>query len=337
MYTLAQQAKLEKEPLAKGIMFGLAMEGLIPDIMTWRTMNALSESGVRYDEVPEPDYIAIGGTINEKTVDGHQISHSVYQMAMHIDIPCPLEDLTDDMLSKPSQQQVKLALKGAAYKANNQFINGDQGTDVNGFNGIRHLVANLGTAQTVAPGSQLDLTASTYSSDTSQDAIDLINLGYHRVSGHKPSAVFCNAETLLKFESILRREKLLGDNHDWRASALEVDDPRLSLNSPSTNPAFVYRGVPWYDLGTKADQSTEIIGNSYTHSTGSNETEIFMVKFGDDELEGLQAQPLKVKNVTGSGTLEDKEVYRYRLLWTHGLGLWGPRSIVQVNGLKVAA
>lgn len=332
-YTLSQYAKLEKNPLKKGIMSGLAEEGLITSIMTWRSTNSMNEAGVRFDSVPTPAYIPIDGTIAEATVDGHQIQHSVYELAHHMDIPCPLEDLTGDLLTKPSAQQIKLALKGAAYKVNDQFVNGDQGVDPNGFNGLRHLVANLASTQTVAPSAQLDLTAGTYSSDTSQDAIDLINLAYHRVEGHKPSFVLSNSETLLKFESILRREKLLGDIYDWKSAALEVDSPRMSQDSPGANPAFTYRGIPWYDLGTTGDQTTEIIGNSYTHGTGSGETEIFMVKMADDQLEGIQAQPLDVKEI---GLLQDKEVYRYRLIWIHGLALWGPRSVVQVNGLKVA-
>jgi len=212
-------------------------------------------------------------------------------------------------------------------------VNGDQGSDPNGFNGLRVLVSNLAAAQTVAPSAQLDLTAATYSSDTSQDAIDLIKLGYHRVEGHKPTFVLSNAETLLKLESILRREKLLGDIYNWQASTLNIDNPRMTENTPATAPAFVFQGIPWYDIGTQGDQTTEIIGNAYTHTTGSNETEIYMVKMADDQLEGIQAQPL---NVIDIGRPQDKEAYRYRLLWIHGLALWGPRSIVKVEGLKVA-
>lgn len=331
-YSLAQYAKMEKNPLRKGALNGVYQEGLITTVLNWRNIGSMSETGTRFDNVPSPTFIPLNGTITEQTVDGHQIQHSVYEMALHMDIPCPLEDLTDDLLTKPSSQQSKLAMQGAAFTVNDRFVNGDQGSDPNGFNGIRHLIANLDASQTVAPSAQIDLTGA-YSSANGQAVIDLINKAYHQVNGHKPSFVLSNSDALLWIESILRREKLLGDTYDWKAAGLEVDDPRVAGTMPAANPAFMYRGIPWYDLGTKNDMTTNIIGNSYTHGTGSGETEIFMVKMGDDQLEGIQAQPLDIIDI---GRLQDKEVYRYRLLWVLGLALWGSKSLVQVNGLKVA-
>ena len=89
-YTLAQYGKLEKNELRKGVLFGLALEGIIADLFKWRRQDALNVTGVRYDAVPTPAFIPLDGTIAEATVDGHQITHSVYRMAHHMDIPVPL-------------------------------------------------------------------------------------------------------------------------------------------------------------------------------------------------------------------------------------------------------
>src|SRR5260221_7140981 len=97
-YTLAQYAQLEKEPLAKGVMLGIAQEGVVADLLHWRTINALSETGVRYDEVISPLWIPLDGSISTGTANGHQISHSVYELAFHVDIPKPLQDLTGNQL-----------------------------------------------------------------------------------------------------------------------------------------------------------------------------------------------------------------------------------------------
>lgn len=331
MYRLADYAKAEKNPIRKGFIYGLAREGLVSNILTWRNTGAMNETAVRFDAVPEPSYVPIDGDIAEQTVSGHQITHSVYMMALHMDFPAPLEDIVGDLVEgKPSAQQIMLALKGANYKLNDQFINGDQASGPNGFNGLRKLASNMAAAQTVKPNSQIDL--SSYTSAAAQNFISLIMTAYHTVDGHKPTAVFANDTALLKYEEILRRENIKGVDYDWNAAKLNVNNPRVSQNDVATAPAFVDRGVPWYDIGVKADQTTRIIGNNYTHSTGGSETEIYMIKSGADQLEGIQAAPL---NVIDLGLAHDKHTYRSRLVWIHGLALWGPRSIVKVEGVKL--
>ena len=340
VYTLAQYAKLEKQPLRKGVLIGLAQEGVIADLITWRNIPTLSETGTRYDAVPSPAFIPLDGTISESTVDGHQIQHSVYRLALHMDIPVPLEDNTTDLIAKPSAQQTKLAIKGAAYVINDQFINGDQGSNPDGFDGINKFVANLASAQTVnyAPGgtnTEIDLYTGPYTSAKGQALLDTMHQAMNACEGHMPTAAFANNEFLLAFESVLRKEQMMGLDYDWRDRALEVSDPRRSLNTASTKPAFSYRNVPFFNLGFKGDQSTRVIGNTYTEggSTTGHGTRVFFIKQTEEDLEGIQNDPLQVRPI---GLLQSKDSYRFRLTWTLGLALWGPRAIVKMQGIRVA-
>lgn len=331
-FTLAQYAQLEKQPLVKGIMMGIAQEGLIADIMSWRsTDGALSETGVRYDEVIEPDWVALDGTISSGTANGKPLSYSVYQMAKHIDVPKLLDDNNKTQLARATVQQTKLAIKGAAYALNDTFVNGDQASEANQFEGINKLVGQMGSAQTVIPTAEVDLT--TYDAADANMLLDNIDKLYHAVEGHQPSAVLCNDTTLLRFESILRQIGLRGDQFNYVQANFDLNDPRRTNRTASTKPAFTYKGVPWYDLGVNAGQSTRVIGNAYTDSVGASHTRIFAVKYGDEDLEGLQAAPLKVEDI---GMLEDKDVIRKRLKWTVGLAAWGPRCIAKMEGVKVA-
>lgn len=334
--TLAQYAQLEKQPLAKGIMMGISQEGLIADIMSFRNLDgALSETGVRFDEVIEPDWIALDGTISSGTANGKPLAYSVYQMAKHIDVPVLLDNNNKTQLARASVQQTKLAIKGAAYKVNDCFINGDQASDANQFEGINKIVSQMGSSQTITPGSEIDI--STYNATEANQLFDALDQLFHAVEGHKPDAVFCNDTFLLRFESIIRQAGLRGNTYDWVEATFKVDDPRRTQRTAATKPAYVYKDVPFFDMGLKADQSTRIIGNAYTDAVGSSKTRIFAVKFGEDDVEGLQAAPLAVKDVTsGDSTLEDKEVRRKRLTWTVGLGVWGPRSVAKLIGVKVA-
>lgn len=327
--TLAQYAQLEKEPLAKGVMYGLSQEGVIADLFHWRSINSLSEAGLRYDEVLSPTFIPLNGTIADGTANGHQISHSVYELAYHIDIPRPLQDITGNLLQKPAEVQLNLLRKGAAYVVNDTFVNGDQGTDPNSFNGLNKIVGNLASGQTVG-SSQLDVS----STSNGIAAIDRIHLGMHKVEGHMPTAGFANEQFLLRFESILRQASLLGNDYNWKQASLEVDDPRKTQRTASTRPAFMYRGVSFYDLGVKADQSTQVILNTYTDGgLGSTDnTRVFFIKEGADDLEGIQAKPIEVDPI---GRLHDKDNYRWRFTWILGLAVWGPRAMTKVIGLKV--
>lgn len=330
--TLAQYAMEEKQPLRKGIMLGIAQEGIITDLLPWRNLDAMSETGVRYDTVPSPTYIPLGGAIPEQSQQGKQIQFSTYRMAQHLDVPVPLEDQSGDLIVRPSVQQTKLMLRGAAYVANNQFINGDQAVTPDGFDGVRVLVSNMDARQIVAPAAQLNFTSS-YTSANAQALFNLMDRLAWAVDGHQPDAYFANSQFIFQFQSCIRQEKLLGLDYNWQDAALNIDDPRVSQNTASRRPAYMWRGKPVYDLGYQADQNTQVIGNSYTHTTGSNETEIYAVKINDQNLEGLQADPLNVREI---GLLQGSDTYRWRLTWTHGLGAWGPRAIAMAIGVAVS-
>lgn len=328
--TLAQWAQLEKQPLKKGIMLGLAMEGVVLDLLSWRSIGGLSETGVRYDEVTEPDWIPLGGAISSKTANGKPISFSVHQLAMHIDVPRLLEKKDADVLERQSVRQTKLALKGAAYKVNDAFINGDHSGDPNQFEGLNKLAAQLDSAQTIG-ATEIDLTGS-YTDALAESLFYTLDQAIYQTEGHGPTAAFANDTFLLKMESIGRQYKLRGDNFNWESATFDVGDVRNKLTTKASRPAFKYRGVPFFDIGKKADQTTRIIGNTYTEGgSTAHGTRVFFVKYGEEDLEGLQAEPI---DTTEIGMLEDTDVTRTRVTGTLGLACWGPRSITKVQGIR---
>lgn len=329
--TLAQYAQLSKVPLNKGIMMGISMEGLIADIMTWSgTDGRLVQQGVRFDEVITPDWIPLGGTISSKTANAKPLSFSVQEMALHIDVPAPLEDANTDQLERASVQQTMLAIKGAAYQLNDAFINGAHATDPNSIEGIDFLVGTMDTRQTVG-ASEIDLTAS-YTDALAESLFSRLDLGIWSCEGHQPTFAISNDSLLLKMESFARGYKLLGNTHDWLHDTYKIDDPRMSQRTASTRPAFVYRGVPFYDIGFKADQTTRVLLNTYTEGGSSaHGSRVYFVKIGEEDVQGLQLSPLQTINI---GMLPDTDVIRKRIKWLPGLAIWGPRSVVKVQGIR---
>lgn len=332
-FTLAEYARTEEHKLKSTVMLGIIRESVIADIMSWKpTGGKLNMAGVRYDEIISPDFIGLDGTISSKFATGKNISYSVTQMALHLDFPGLLYRNTSDNIETPQTTQAKLAMLGAAYKVNNEFINGDRTSDPYGFEGINKLAGELGSSQTVG-ASEIDLTAS-YTDALAETLWSRIDTGMAAIEGRKPDAAFTSRSAILKIRSMARQNNLLGDDHDWRSETFGMGDSRVTQRTASTTPAFVLFGVPYYDLGvTGTSMTTQIIGNSYAEGGSSTATRIFFVKFGENEVEGYRAEEVNINDI---GYLEDKDVYRKRLLASLGLGVWGPRSIVKVAGIKVA-
>lgn len=329
VFTLAQHAQAQREPLKKGVYLGIVRESVMADILPFRSVSSLSETGVRYDEVIEPDYIPISGDIAEKTVSAKQLSWGVYEMAVHIDIPIPLEK-EGGLVEKPSTRQTKMAILGSAYKFNDTFVNGDQASDPNAFDGIEKLVGNLDSDQTIG-SSEIDITGAVASADA-HALIDRVDEGIDAIEGHKPTFALCSRKFGLRFRSVLRQEGLLGDHYDWVRNGFPFGDIRQKLSTKSTDPMFLYAGIPFYDAGPKSDQVSSVIADDNAEGGSTGATRVYMVKLGPDDIEGLQYSPPNMRRI---GVLEDKEVERHRFIWDHGLAMWGHRSLVKVQGIKV--
>lgn len=334
--TMAQAAQLETNPLRKGVMLGIAQEGIAADILNFRDLGGrLKESGVRYDEVISPDWIGISGSISSKTANGKPIAFSVYQLAVHIDMPSQLDEASEDSIKRMFTQQAELAIKGSAYAVNDALINGDQASDPHQPNGLRRLSAELDSRQRIGT-TEIDLTAA-YSDANAEALFARWDRAIYAVDGHKPDFALANSDMLLMAESFGRQYKLKGNDFDWSSTPPHVGDARSSQTTAATKPAFMYRGIPFYDIGVKADQTTKIIGNSYAEGGSAGATRTFFVRQSPQHFEGLQFKPLQTINVGGAedGTLEDTMVKRKRITWAIGFALWNPRSISVALGVKI--
>lgn len=330
--TLAQAAQYEKQPLKKGLLWGLVTRSNVADILTFRNIDGLSETGVRQDEVITPDWVALGGAIASKTANGKPLAYSIYEMALHIDVPQMIEDQASDMLIRQSVRQTQSAIKGAAYVINDTFINGDQGTDANQFDGLNKIVAGMDSSQTFG-STEIDISA-TATSAANLLAVERLLDAHTFVEGQRPDAAFCNDNFSRQFRKIILREKLLGDTHDWINDTFDVLDPRRTERTASQKPAFIFDNVPYYTLGPKADQTTQIIGDTYTEGgSTAHGTRIFLVKLGPEDVEGIQGGAMQTVNV---GPLEGSTNKRTRLVWHPGLAVWGPRSVLKVQGIRAA-
>lgn len=330
-FSLAEHAAAQTEPLKKGFYTGIVQESLIADIMNFKNTSSLHVAGMRVDSVIEPDFIPINGTIAEKSVRGKNLSYGVYGMSVHLDIPVALQSDSGVIVS-PQMTQTKAAMKGAAYKLNDYFVNGDQGSDPNGFDGIEKIIGNLAAAQTVG-STELDISGAPTDA-VIQSVIDRLEEGINAVQGHQPDFGLVNDTTALRLRSCFRRAQLEGVDKDWIHDGDPFGNIRQKLNTASTKPMFYFQKIPFYNLGVKADQTTKVMLNTYTEGgSTAHGSRIYLVKKGEDDTEMLQFSPPGIKPI---GLLQDKEVTRHRFTWTVGLAVWGSMSLVKIQGLRTA-
>ena len=321
------------EPLKRGAYISLIRESVIADMLSFLNTNAMTIAGERYDNVIEPEWIDLNEAIPDKTTRGKNLSYGVYQMAVHLDIPNPLER-DDGVLERPSARQAKMAMIGAAYQFNDTFVNGDQGVNPKQFDGIEKIVDNMGSSQSIGT-TEIDISGAP-SEATMQAFVDRVDLAIDAVNGHKPDFVISNRQFGLRARSIFRQMKLAGNDADWlNGKFLPFADQRRSSSSASTKPMFVYQNIPFYDIGPKADQTTNIILNTYSEASSSAATRVFFIKQGSDDLEGLQFAPPSMRKIFD--TLEDKDVQRHRFTWITGLGMWSRNGMSVMRGVKVTA
>jgi hypothetical protein len=311
--TLAEQAKLERDPLRKGIIMGLLEESYVMQTLPFEGIGGLGISVVKWQTLPTVGFRKISQAFSESTGTTQQQSESVYILGGDIDVDVVL-NRDKNTIMDPRALQTKMETKAIAYAFNDFFINGDQATTPDGFDGLKVRVSNLASRQTIDAAS-LDLSTGTARDTNAQTLLDYLHQLIYVIEGHKADALYMNDTTYLYVESVVRRAGLLSTTKD-------SFDRTVST----------FMGVPLIDMGVKADQTTKIIADNHDGSSGI--TSIYACRFGVGEyLHGIEEFKLDVRDL---GELPDKSVLRTRTEWPVGLANWNDRSMGRLKGLKIA-
>ncbi len=88
-------------------------------------------------------------------------------------------------------------------------------------------------------------------------------------------------------------------------------------------PLVLYNGIPFYDIGSKAD-GTRIIPQTETQGTNTAASSIYAVKFsGDQGTNGVTALDNGGIDVRDLGEQDVKPVFRTRIEWYTGMASFG--------------
>ena len=322
-WTLSEMSKIETDILRKSIVDTLIMETKVLELLPLETIGQLSTGIIKVQDLPSVGFRRINAGYAEST---GTFEHEVEQIALlggYIDTDKAIARAKNTVADARSVQQM-LMMKAMAYKFNDVFMNGDpaqiptEEPKGHEFKGLRlrveDLVSKGYTGQRIAHEEDVDDEAKRYA------FVDKLDELIYSVAGHQPDALLMSKKTLLGVRSILRRLKLLDTTQD-------MFDRRVD----------VYQGARMYDMGVKADQSTQVILDT-EHATdakadGADRSSIYAVKFGvGDMLWGIQEYPIEVEDL---GLMKEKPVYRTMVDFPVGLAQVDPRCMARLWGFKL--
>ena len=311
-YDIVNHAKTTRDPMLSGVLNTLLMRSNIIEEMPWDTIGTLSQRTTRWKTLPAVTFRKINGAFSGDIGRYEQVEETVTSLGIDIDVDVML-DRDQGATSDPRATQSEMAIASMAYTFNDTFINGDQASDPDAFNGLKKRVANLPSAQTItAAANGLDVNASDANRHT---FLDLLEQAIYELEG-EADLIIGNGTSFRALGSVTRRLGLLDTTRDQFGRRIR---------------RFGEGGPRMVDIGTKSDQSTAIITNTETQGASSATTSLYLVRFGLGQyLHGIQEFPVRTKDL---GERESQPQMRTRVEWTPGLAQSNDRSVVRIKGL----
>jgi hypothetical protein len=327
--TVAQLAKLETNPLRKGVIMNLLRKAKIMEVLPFTNVNALKSIALRWRTLPTVDFrqLNAGYTSNE-TGDTEQVWESVYGFGGDITFDRVLDKIAGSMITDPKQLQMDMKLAAMAFHFNDYFINGDHANEPDGFEGLKKRVAGMPTRQTIgfaaANAAAADPTASAAAARSFLDNLEKMNT---YTNGGQVNAYFCNEGMLWGVGRVVRYIQASGGN------LLSTTTDSFGRTIPTL------WNAPLVDVGLKKDQSTEIITETeVAGDAGQDATSIYGVSFNEEQgVTGIQLAPMEVYDPLAGGELSTQPSKMTRIDWWLGLAGFGSYGITRGWNVEGAA
>lgn len=308
--TLAQAALNTQNQLQRGVIETFVQKSSVLDRIP---LLPIQGNAYAYNEelaLPGVEFRAVNSAYAESTGTINPRTESLVILGGDADVDTFLVQ-TRGNLNDLRAQQTALKVKAASYKYQDAFINGDVAVDANSFDGLKKRIVG---SQVINAGTN----GLGFGTDDSsrQDVFDAIDALLAAVP--EADALYMNAALLAKTRSAMRR--LTMNTTPIQEFGKQFD---------------VYNGVRLIDIGTKGDGS-QIIPNTETSGTSSATTSMYAVKFGQGEgdggVTGLTNGGVQVKDL---GEIDAKPVFRTRIEFFCGMGLFGGKAAARLSGLLV--
>lgn len=318
--TLVEAAKLSQDDLQRGVLETFVQESPILDRIPFMTIQGNSYMYNEESALPGVQFRAVNGVYDSTTGTVNQKFEKLTILGGDADVDTFIVQTRGD-LNNQRAIQTAMKVKAASYKFQDTFINGDVAVDANAFDGLKK---RLSGAQVIDgnPTGKLNIVG---------DGTDATTHAFFDKLEELMAAVNGGADALYANRAVIAKIKSAGR----RAGGVEM------VREDATGKRVVtWNGVPILDIGNKADGTaiiplTEPSGDPDGAGAGlptNDTTSIYAVKFGvgehDQAVTGLTNGGVQVKDL---GEIDSQPVYRTRLEFFCGLGVFGGKAAARLN------
>ncbi len=315
--TLAQSALLSENDLQRGVIETFVQTSVVLDRLPFMDITG---NAFAYNEelaLSAVEFRAVNAAYTESTGTVQQATETLVILGGDADVDRYIVQ-TRGNLNDNRAIQTAMKTKAITYKFQDAFINGSTGVDANSFNGLKTRV----TGGQIITAAVNGMPASGTTDTTRQDFLDVLDQGIAAVPGITGAngAIYVNANIMSKLRGSMRRLNLYNET-------VQVLSEGMQRN------VLTYAGIPVLDIGNKTDGSlilpqTETVGASAVTSS------IYIVKFGEDYTDrGVTGLTNGGVSVMDLGMLETKSVYRTRVEFFCGLGVFGSKAAARIQGV----
>lgn len=291
--TLVEASKLSNDTLVAGVIETMAQESPVLQRLPFIEIAGNGLTYNREDSAPTAAFYDVGDTWNEDTPTFEQATAVLKIFGGDADIDNFLKT-TRSNIQDLEAAVVQLKARAVQTLFDDTFVNGDEGSDPNSFDGIDALAT---AGQTVSMGANGDVL-------TLEKLDELVD----KIRGGKPDLLLMSRRT--------RREL----NVLARTSGTFLEADRDDFGSMMQ----FYDGIP---IGVN-----DYIADDQTVGTSNDCSTVYAVQFGEGALSGLTAPGgLTVERV---GSLETKDASRIRVKWYASVALFNTVKLAKLIGIR---
>lgn len=314
--TLAQAALLSQNDLQRGVIETFVINSSVLDRLP---LMPVEGNAFAYNEeatLPGIEFRAVNSGYTESTGTVNQKTEALVILGGDADVDRFLVQ-TRGNLNDQRAVQTALKVKSASYKFQDGFINGDVAVDANSFDGLKK---RLTGSQVIDAGGGANGIPIIGADDAARHTFfDALDQAIAAVPGITPGngAIYGSTAILAKIASSARR--------------LTMYDQTIDAFGKKV---VTYNGLPLLDIGTKADGSL-IIPITETQGTSLDASSLYVVKYGEDETDravtGLTNGGVNTRDL---GEIDAKPVFRTRIEFYCGLGVFGGKAAARLRGVR---
>ena len=315
--TLAEVAKVERDPVRSYVIKNVIRYAPAFNVIPFKPASSLRVAGIRWRNLPGVDWRALGEGYTASHGAVELVEESMYGFGGDINYDRVYEYIKN-VHTDPIKLQTDMKLASMAYTFNEYLINGDPAVYPKAIMGLKARVTNSPARQKVgfagAAATGLDATAS---AANGQAFFQTLRKMSKRTNNGDHDAWFANEDFGLGIGVVATYL------HQSGGGFLSTSKDVLGREFPA-----LY-GSPVYDIGTKKDQTTEIITDTeVAGDAGADSTSVYCVAFNDEQgLMGAQLNDLKAYDPLNGGEQESAPSKLKRIDWWIGLVAFGSYGI----------